>query len=199
MIKYLLTKNCPRKCTYCISRNIHQEESYDLAKVNTIYSELAKTDDSIMFTGGEPTIAELFIEKIFLASLKFKHLYLTTQNIKIFDNKWVKLFSAITFSLHDIHEWKKINIFEFTYKYQIPVYASILDNNFYQDLPEQLINNGWAGLTINEEQREGHRFNDSIVQEFPNFSIKINRKTQCRNDTMIMPDLTIINDFTPYL
>jgi organic radical activating enzyme len=201
MIKYIITKECNRKCPYCISRNIHQEETDDLREVNKIFSELSKQYDSIMLTGGEPTLSNLFHAKLMIAFLKFKHIYITTQNPKIFIDKWARLFDAITFSLHDVNIYKFIDVNIFKLKYpNVKVYASILLHQYSANLVYDLKENGWDGLMISEEQRNEMKTDWPLtIPRTSNFSIKRNYIGHCLNDTIILPDLTIINNFKPYL
>lgn len=191
MIKYLITSECNRKCEYCITKNIHQKECEDCEKIIDVLMQFR--NEHIMITGGEPTLSENFGFITMSAKMINKHIYLTSQNPEVLKRDSINMYyDAVTFSLHDYKNVPKVEI-------DIPVYASILSDKFFQDLPRVLRQLGYAGLTINEEQREGCYFNDSIVQEFPGFSLKINRKGNCMDDTMILPDLTVINDFTPYL
>lgn len=190
MLKYMLTNKCNRKCEYCITRNIHCEEELDLEKVQKILWKLRiEGQEDIMITGGEPSLSKQFETKLLIAGLIFFRVYITTQNKKLLKEKidWI---DAITFSLHG-EEPIKVEV-------DTPVYASILDSQYYRELPRKLKELGYSGLTINEEQRGKETFNEEIEQ-IENFSIRINRRGKCMNETIILPNLQVIKDFKPYL
>lgn len=195
MIKYMLTSKCNRNCEYCITKNIQKEECLDLVKIKKTLNQFKGQD--IMLTGGEPTLAKQFLPRLELIKEIAGKVYITTQNKNMLrpevNRRVKKYFDAITFSLHtEINQPPKVEV-------DVPVYASILAEQFYKRLPLKLKMLGYAGLTINEEQRTGTWFNEVIVEQFPKFSVKVNRKGHCMNEIIILPDLTIINDFTPYL
>src|ERR1035438_10719182 len=102
MLKHIITKECNRNCSYCISKNITQKQNISLEDLFIIYKLFSKSDNNIMLTGGEPTLAFHFKQIAMTANVFFKGVFLTTQDPDIFDNTSLKfLFSAITFSIHD--------------------------------------------------------------------------------------------------
>ena len=191
MLKYILTTRCNRSCPYCISRNVKAEEELDMGKVKKTLWLMAGKHDSIMITGGEPTIAKLFDEKVKCAKEIFEKVYLTTQNKVFLDSEF---FEAITFSLHDT---KEIPFVGTTTK---PVYAAILDEQYDKRLPDFLKAIGYSGLTINEEQRGKNVFKQRLPRiSDGKFSIRVNKRGLCMNEDIILPDLKVINDFKGYL
>jgi hypothetical protein len=96
------------------------------------------------------------------------------------------------FSIHDK------NIPVVPKKLRTPVYAGILDTRYEKDLPKKLKENGFAGLTINENNWKDQEFTTE-VPEIKDFSIRINRKGKCDNETMILPDLRVINTFDEFM
>jgi len=193
MLKHLLTAKCNRACEYCISRNVKHKQVADIQKVAEVYRSFAPRTQ-LMLTGGEPSMAEWFTSIVISAHSHFNELYITTQNPELV--KWQpinKLFNAITFSIHD---------------YEIPevetenkVYASILDERYCPELVEELVQKGYAGLTINEEHRGKTVFDETQLPNIPDymFPIRVNRRGKCLNEPMIMPDLTVIDNFQEYL
>lgn len=196
MLKYIITTKCKKQCPYCITKNIQVDEYPDLQAIPYLLRNASVTTNSkeIMLTGGEPTNNWYrFFMITGFCNMIFDKVFLTTQNVDMLSINLCQRIDAITFSLHErVTDPPKVEV-------STPIYASILAVQFYQDLPERLKKLGYAGLTINEEQREGFYFNESIVQEFPNFSLKINKRGHCMKDPILLPDLTLINDFTPYL
>ena len=81
-----------------------------------------------------------------VAKAHFNKVFLTTQNGAILNelsNDLASEFDAITFSLHDgVYNPSPVQI-------QTPVYASILAEQFYQDLPQKLYRLGYSGITVN--------------------------------------------------
>jgi hypothetical protein len=188
MLKYMLTTRCNRNCDYCITRKVKCEEVTDLIAVERKLRELRQEHEEIMLSGGEPTISKMFYEKEIMARKIFNKVFITSQNPNILKEK--NRFSAITFSLHDLRIYPIEN--------NATVYGSILDQQYSKDLPEKMKLAGYKGLTINEEQRGTKTF----TEELPNisdFSIKINRRGKCIHDTILLPNLRVIEDFTPYL
>ena len=192
MIKHVLTTKCNRKCEYCITRNLDQKQIFNIHKIDSLYSMYSKVHDSIMLTGGEPTLAKNFWLHVCLANALFKEVFITSQNPKVINfSMFQDNFEAISFSIHDLNNIPKVEV-------NIPVYACILDMNYSKALVYKVKDLGYSGLTINEEQRNGETFN----QELPiikDFNIKINRKGKCLNDTIILPNLKVINNFDKYL
>jgi len=192
MLKYMLTNECNRHCSYCITRNIHCEETTSLSRVQKVLWKLRlQGNEEIMITGGEPTLSKLYSLKLLTAGLIFTRVYITTQNKKMLKERdEMHFIDAITFSLHG-EEPIKVEV-------DIPVFAAILDEQYYKGLPMKLKKLGYAGLTINEEQRGKKTFNE-LLSNIKDFSIRINRLGKCMDETIILPDLKIIHDYTPYL
>jgi organic radical activating enzyme len=197
VLKHILTNKCTRKCSYCITRNVHEEQETDLSRVEVLYRSISNLHPDIMLTGGEPLLADHFCDIADLAGKNFNRVFLTTQNeMALYYSVCFKMFRAITFSIHDNPErYKVLN--------GATVYAAVMADKYFYELPYMLKDAGFAGLTINEDQRSQDRFNECLLMaepEIKDFSIRINRRGRCMNDTiMIMPDLSIINDFSNYL
>ncbi len=192
MLKYMLTVKCTRSCDYCITKNVKAKTDNNILKV--IYSLIKlrlKGHKEIMFTGGEPTIAKHFVLKSLIAKVIFKGLYITTQN-KGWLNTWqARMFNGITYSLHDIVKLPII-------RQKVNVYGSCIDFQYYDNLAHDLQACGFSGLTINEEQRQGEKFKKElpILKEF---SIRVNDKGKCLDEDIMLPNLSVINDFNVYL
>ncbi|HEX2868647.1 MAG TPA: radical SAM protein [Ignavibacteriales bacterium] len=190
----MLTSRCNRKCEYCITRNIRVDsKGIEYAQIRRLYSDLSLEHKEIMLTGGEPTLAPFLSIAVVTAKDFFEKVFITTQNPILLKPKHLGgMFNAITFSMHDKAALKE------KVENGATVYASILDKFYKQDLPEKLKAQGFSGLTINEEQREGKEFTQKLP-EIEGFSIKVNRKGKCMDETIILPDLRVITDFREFL
>lgn len=190
MIKWMLTNKCNRRCNYCITGNVDMKEEMDLRKCFKDLSFFAKTETSIMITGGEPTLSPAFKEKVFMARLLFGDVFLTTANPGVL-NRPPRFIKAITFSLHG----RNPEMF-FVKQSKIPVYASILHNQYYPELPERLRIVNFRGLTINEDQRGTTDFEHELPLTDKRFRYKINRRGHCLEDMIIvMPDMSVTESF----
>lgn len=193
MLKWMLTSNCNRNCEYCIVRNIKEKETTDEFKVMKTLRALRRKHSRIMLTGGEPSMAIQFYEKLSLARYIFPEVYITTQNPKVLYD-WKCSVNAITFSLHDLKSIPHILLCSPTSK----IYASILDHQYSDSLARDLAFHNYSGLTINEEQRNGKEFKIKLPK-IPDFSIRINHRGKCLDEDILLPNLKLINDFRPYL
>lgn len=193
MIKYMLTSKCTRNCSYCITRNIKSEECNDYEKIQEVLESLK--GQQLMITGGEPTCSDYFEGKTLIAKSWFKELYLTTQNEKVLRSKFVeKYYKSVTFSLHGRNPIPKVEI-------DIPVYASILigEDKYKIGFIDKLKKLGYKGLTANEDQRGSQPAKKMDYWSIGGFSFKLNPKGNCMDETIILPNLKIINNFVPYL
>jgi len=192
MLKFMLTTECPRKCFYCITKNVKAEESTDFNKIRRTLQSLSKDHKEIMITGGEPTVAKYFVEKIMLAREYFTKVHLTTSNFNFPTSGGKFLFNSITLSLHG----RRPPIVD----RGVPIYASILTSELENTFPKELKDLGFAGLTINENQREVSRLWDcDFLPKLRNFSYKLNLVGHCMNEIIILPNLKIIKNFKFYL
>jgi len=190
----MVTLKCPRKCEYCIVKNVKANECLQPLMIEDKYKEIRKYHSKINLTGGEPTECTFFNTIVTMAKLNFNEVHITTQNPKIFDLNYQ--FDSIVFSLHDL----LIPLIPKGQKAAKKVYASILGHQYNERLVHALALLGYDGLTINEEQREGKDFGPvPIFPEYPTFSIVVNRIGKCMDETIILPDLRVITDFTLYL
>ena len=151
---------------------------------------MSKKHKDIMLTGGEPFASQLYPHYKQLALKYFKGVHLTTSNLHCLQYDEMNYFKSITISLHNRRPLKVYA--------QTVVYASIMSWEYFMELPRMLQKLGYAGLSINEEQRNGGEFN-ALMPDIEGFSIKINRRGHCMDSTIILPNLEVINDFTPYL
>ena len=218
MVKHIITTECQRSCSYCISKKINIEQvdlTYELPKLQKIYETLSSQHESIMLTGGEPSQAYLFHVYVKLARQYFKKVFITTQDEYLLGWTGSKhYFDAITFSWHDLKTWR------YAVTNDAVVYASILSHLYSDWLIKTVKELGYSGLTINENHFTTDVFDESqliaksykarkeyidghIILKLNDdpFTIKINRRGQCfNNDTVyIMPDLSIRESFEEYL
>ena len=212
MLKWALTsKHPPTKCGYYKTNNIDRKEELDLEFAELILIDARKANNKITLFGGEPTVAEQFGDKVQLANKLFDEVYLATQNREVLGSTELSsYFDAITFSSHR----EQLPIVQI----KTPVYLSVLANEFSYELFEDAINKGFTGLTINEDQRSGERFDgsklDNIkylyaianrdknnIKKVAQFSIRVNRADKCVNDgeIIILPDLEQVEDFSEFL
>ena len=199
MLKYMLTTKCNRRCSYCITKNVRGvDEVVDYFKILEALKPLAKEHRTIMLTGGEPTLAPQFNAAAAVCDQLFGEVHMTSQNPMVFKHGGFRWLKSLTFSLHDLRlvpDPKGIGV---------PVYASILADQFVEGLPEYLAYMDYRGLTINDDQFGDKEFNENRLTQNPLindwwFSIKINRVGHCLDETIILPDLSVIDDFTPFL
>lgn len=198
MIKHIITTDCPRSCTYCISKkiNMKQADYKKLLELPALYDKLSQQHNSIMITGGEPTKAHFFDYYFYLANAFFKEVFITTQEENLLH--WEKsslYFNAITFSWHDLKAWR------YAVTNDAVVYASILPHLYSEWLIKTLQSLGYAGLTINENQFTKDVFDETQLPHIEDFSLKVNRRGQCFNNgtIYIMPDLSIKESFEEYM
>lgn len=194
--KHILTTVCPRKCSYCITQNVTSPANTDLMSLRVKYEMLYQAGfNDIMLTGGEPTCHPQFEEIVEYACASFERVHLATQDIRAITHSYPgeKLFS-INFSVHELVVLNEVS--RVTAK--CPVYASIIDRHYEPFLPYILKSKGFSGLTINEWAQGLAPFPFEL-DPIEGFSQKINRRGKCMKDTMLLPDLNVITNFTPYL
>ena len=195
MIKYIITIDCPLKCSYCITKNLKiKKPKVDYTFLTTfrnICYHYGSIEKDIMYTGGEPTIDKeyLFLVKS-IAEFYFKNQYIVTANEEVLNDKDYNKFDTVMFSLHGRIP-KEV-------KLDIPVYCGCMEHEYNDYLPFILKQKGYKGLTISENQRGNIKFNKKLPK-IKNFTYKINRIGKCMNDNIILPDLNIINNFKNYL
>lgn len=206
MLKHMITSQCHRTCSYCLTKNLRSmKQSLDFDGLERLYRTLrSEGEEEIMLTGGEPTMSPYFWMITGMAWAIFKKIHLTTQNTEALWRMGYEHFDSITYSLHtdgpiDDHEL----IYNDTLLYAeqpIPIYASIIAKDYKPSLPYVLKAKGYSGLTINEDHRGGGREFLEEVPDLPGFSVKINRRGTCIKGTkIILPDLTVTDSFEAYL
>lgn len=198
MIKHIITTECQRSCSYCISKkiDIEQVNYQELLRLPELYKKLSMRHDSIMITGGEPTQASHFDIYVTYARQCFKKVFITTQDEYLLGWKGSKrFFDAITFSWHDLKTWR------YAVTNDAVVYASILPHLYSEWLVKTVQSLGYSGLTINENNFGTDVFDETQLPQIEGFSIKVNRRDQCfKNKTLyVMPDLTIRENFEEFL
>ncbi len=174
MLKHIITTKCNKNCSYCITKNVKNKDfnfDNDCDKVMPLYHKLSKEHKQIVITGGEPTEHNNWYAFLTYASMAFKEVCITTQNESVLSNSIVPLAAkSIVFSIHN-QDFKKFKI-----NIDIPVYAAILAEQYIPGMEKVLKKNGFSGLTINEEQRNGKSFTKKI-NPLKGFSIKSNSST----------------------
>ena len=200
MLKHMLTSECPRKCTYCVVKNINRNQTRNLNKVSDMYEAFRlRGHDSIMLTGGEPTRAEDFDDLYRMARVNLSHVHITTQNQKLIITEAGDRYNSIIFSLHD-DTYKALKVVT-----TACLYASVLDFQFHALMGPTLARRGWKGLTVNEDQRGKDvfkwpgGFKKFMDKRYPDFSLRINRKGNCMDEWVLLPDLDVTKDFSEYL
>ena len=188
MLKYMLTSYCPNSCKYCITRNVNIPETRKLNDVDEVLKRL-RYKKEIMITGGEPTMALDYVPKVALAIKWFDKVFITSMNPKVL--KGDGIYDAITFSLHNLNKIPKVKI-------RTPVYASILDHLYKPELINELKEKGYSGLTINENQWGNKEFKEELPI-IDNFSIRVNKIGKCLDETIILPDLRVVDGFKEFM
>jgi hypothetical protein len=149
--------------------------------------------DKLMLTGGEPLQSKLFDFKFVLAKSVSLKLYMTSADPAVLFLPHRYHLDALTFSLHN----RPLANFGYCDD-GTPIYLSIIASQYSPLLAKEAYERGYAGLTINEEQRAGAVF-DQELPELENFTYKINRRGHCLDTKIIMPDMTVIDSFAPYI
>ncbi|MBI1936700.1 MAG: radical SAM protein [Ignavibacteriales bacterium] len=199
MIKHILTAECNRSCSYCITKNVKIDEINSEIleqKLPDLYWRLSMRCDSIMLTGGEPSLSKYFARYVYYAGQYFKHVFITTQNEWLLNWEHSKdYFEAITFSWHDPKAWR------YAVTNGAAVYASILTHLYSDWLVDTVRKLGYTGLTINENHFGTDVFDEKQLPQIKGFSIKVNRRGKCIDDEtiFIMPDLSVRKNFKEFL
>jgi len=200
MLKHIITTKCPRGCEYCISKNLRvsselsAHQAIDYWKKWLEACHLEKGSD-INLTGGEPGMHPEFDDFVFNACQYFVNVNVTTSLISLINFDYSH---TTVFSLHG-----RIPSYDMVVVPGCTVYASILSNEYYVGIVDDLADLGFRGLTINEDHRGGgvKISNLSLPKSPEGFSIKCNYEGYCVNDDtpIMLPDGSIIKGFLPYL
>lgn len=187
MIKHILTTACP----YCITKNVPAIEPRP-ALIDETYAALAAQGESeIMLTGGEPTLDfELLTACLNAGRRYFQDVHLTTANPRFLGHWIAKFFDSIVYSHHDREPWALPFVGP-----SVRAYLAVLADQFHQGLVAVAHASGFSGITVNEEQRAGERFEAEVLAPCPGFSIKINRRGHCLDQRILLPDLSIKENF----
>ena len=118
-------------------------------------------------------------------------------------NVWSdRLLASVVFSIHDRGVLRRLP--DSVELLPFPVYASVMDDLYegYGPLVEWLRRRGFAGLTVVQDARGAGEFGEGRlpVGDYGGFSVRLNPRGRCLDDTlMLLPDLTAIKSFRPYL
>lgn len=202
IFKHLITTSCPRRCSYCITKNVPLlNEPSTLAATRERYLALFEMGyHEVMLTGGEPTAHPCYPAIVRLAWSVFGAVHLTTQNEAVLAgrNVWSdRLLASVVFSIHDRSVLRRLpNRLSLLF----PVYASVMARSYFDGLVSYLRFRGFAGLSVNEDARGTEVFDEARLPAFPGFNVRVNRRGNCLDGTlMLLPDLTEIFNFRPYL
>lgn len=204
IFKHLITTDCPRSCSYCLTRNVPVVDgSVPLHEIRAKYWELFdKGYREVMLTGGEPTCHPLYSVIVKLAWSVFSRVHLTTQNEAVIAGRggWSdRLLASMVFSIHDRAALRRLS--KITNLWPFPVYASVMADFYCEELAELVRLLGFAGITVNENARGTEVFDESrLPASSETFSVRLNRRGHCLDDMlMLLPDLTTIKSFRSYL
>ncbi len=184
-------------------RNVQRQEERNLSKVSLALWKAREHDNTIMLTGGEPTISLQFEEKAEIAASIFNEVYLTTANWRYVASpqRANKNIDAVTYTIHfpeDIYALSNsgLNVGD------RPIYAAIVWPQLKEIVERagELAIVGFSGLTINEDQRGTEAFDESDLPDVSNFSYRVNRRGHCLSDTtIIFPDLAVETHFQKWV
>jgi hypothetical protein len=193
MIKHIITTDCPRSCPYCITKNLPAIEPCP-GKIEEAYAA-HQGEGELMLTGGEPTFRPDLLFAAFNAGRRyFESVHLTTASGRFLHHWTARFFDSIVYSHHD----RPAAELPFVGPY-VRAYLAILADQFSQDLVGMAHASGFSGLTINEEQRAGERFEAEVLSPCEDFTIKINRRGHCLDQKILLPDLTLVEDFRDFM
>lgn len=203
MLKYIMTTNCPRKCEYCISRNVagYEESLNDNECVLAMQKLYRDGYKDIMLTGGEPTVAKKFFRKLRWAGIVFDTIHIVTQNKEWLVNNDgdTKLFDSIVFSRHGEADIPYVGDVESN------VYLSILEWEYSPEVIAEAYLNGYAGVSIQENNfgSDGfaHEVGAKMWADAYGLSLKINREGHCVDDAtpIMLPDYTVVDSFKGFM
>ena len=193
-VKHILTWDCQNKCPYCINDKIGVIKQDKIAfNITTAYHILAGMGvESIIMSGGEPTLDDLLSSNIIIARRFFKHVSMITMNSDVMSGAYNHLdlddvmFSPHTHSLWDIPD----NVSKF------PVYTMLIHREIhgykYPAIAERLMLIGYAGMTIHELWPHGSGL-CQLLDTYANFSVRYKPKEACVEGLILTPDLRLID------
>lgn len=192
-IKHLITMDCPRRCPYCINDRISLQKGGRIANTTRGCYEILKGMgyDTLILSGGEPTLCNEFRRYNLLGSLFFKHQSVITANPDALDGSLNDmLLDDIMFSPHTNNMWEV----PATYARQ-PVYAMVMLEEVIgtSSDAQQMVESwayrlrclGYAGMTIHETYPDGQIAN-FLIPTYANFSVRYKPKDVCVRGRMLV-------------
>ena len=188
MIKHMVTLDCPRACPYCITRDVPRVTPAPTWLIPEVYA--AHAGEELMLTGGEPTLdLERLTACLNAGRAYFKRVYLTTSNARFLGHWLAPHFNAVVYSIHE----KDLVTLPIVSP-ALTAYATIMEDQYRDPLPELVKRAGFSGLTINEEHRGSDRFDAARLPDLGDrFTYRINRRGDCFGHVFLTPDLKIFD------
>lgn len=215
-LHHIITLACNKSCSYCINDlkefgNSHNKRPASLDAIESRYASMAKRYSSLKISGGEPTKYKRFEEVSRLGKRYFTDMELITANTDALTNSfdWIdEVYERIYFSLHEpyieeFYDGRTQEKFVLRNGRSISVILSCMTDFFermlvdFDSRPEALmqrmIENGFQGLTVRQEWPNGKPL-PRLLPTYANFSVQYNPKQQCESQTLLMPDLSTIDN-----
>jgi hypothetical protein len=153
---------------------------------------VAKMEDFLELTGGEPTLDPQLTLKMLIAKSYFEEVGMRTAYPKhVTPLQWQTL-DTINVSAHNLDTYLEQPASDFI-EPSVRAYLSIGLHQYSPDLPAEMYRLGWDGLSIWEDvwQNDGLK-TDIEKPEVPNFSIRHLSAAECLDQLIILPDLDLV-------
>jgi hypothetical protein len=197
-IKHLLTQKCHVNCEYCLEKNVKTRQVNSALIIMDVYKKLYdKGYTTLDITGGEPTMHPNYIDIALVAANVFDEVHLYTADWNEYNREFVEeAFTTVNYGWHQklvtLNQLEKVNV-------GIPVYMQTMNYHYNIHLPWVASALGFSGLSINTDKHLKESTFDHTLPEIEGFSIRINDNDCCAHTTLLMPDLSIVDDVGQYL
>ena len=215
-LHHLITLACDKSCSYCINElkefgDSNNRRHASLDAIEAQYASLSKRYASLKISGGEPTKYKRFAEISRLGKKYFPDMELITANTDALTNSfgWIdQVYDRIYFSLHEpyilqFYDSRSPDKLLLRNDRKIVVVLTCLTDFFerlladfegrHEALLQKMLDNGFHGLTVRQEWPDGRALS-KLLPTYANFSVRYNPKQQCESQTLLMPDLSTIDN-----
>jgi uncharacterized radical SAM superfamily Fe-S cluster-containing enzyme len=193
-VKHILTWDCPNKCPYCINDKLGVIKQHKIASSALLaYEILAGMGvESIIMSGGEPTLCDDLSSHIRVAHDYFDHVSMITMNKDVMSGAYNHLdLDDVMFSPHTDNLWSiPDNLSKF------PTYAMLMEKELkhhnYEKWATRLMLIGYSGMTLHQLWPHGSACL-YLIPTYANFSVRYKDKEACLKGLLLTPDLRLID------